>query len=68
MNLPVLAKDEVFALLPALQNPTVSPLADPAYVAVEVILSESEVRELVPRLKRAGATGLVEYPLNKVIF
>ncbi len=68
MNLPVSAKDEVFALLPALQNPTVSPLADPAWVAVEVILSEGEVRELVPRLKRAGATGLVEYPLNKVIY
>jgi ATP phosphoribosyltransferase len=68
MNLPVEAKDSVFAMLPSLQNPTVSPLADPGFVAIEVILSEGEVRELVPKLKRAGATGLVEYPLNKVIY
>jgi ATP phosphoribosyltransferase len=68
MNLPVAAQAEVFGLLPSLQNPTVSPLADPAWVAVEVILSEGEVRDLVPALKRAGATGLVEYPLNKVIY
>jgi ATP phosphoribosyltransferase len=68
MNLPVVSQKEVFALLPSLQNPTVSPLADPLYVAVEVILSEEQVRELVPQLKKAGATGLVEYPLNKVIY
>lgn len=68
MNLPVAAQGTVFALLPALQNPTVSPLADPEWVAVEVILSEAEVRDLVPKLKKAGATGLVEYPLNKVIY
>lgn len=68
MNLPVSAQGTVFGLLPALQNPTVSPLADPAWVAVEVILSEAEVRDLVPKLKKAGATGLVEYPLNKVIY
>ena len=68
MNLPVASQKEVFALLPSLQNPTVSPLADPTFVAVEVILSEEQVRELVPQLKKAGATGLVEYPLNKVIY
>jgi ATP phosphoribosyltransferase len=68
MNLPVASQKEVFGLLPSLQNPTVAPLADPAWVAVEVILSEGEVRDLVPALKRAGATGLVEYPLNKVIY
>ena len=55
-------------MLPALQNPTVSQLADDRFVAVETVLSEREVRDLIPKLKRAGATGLVEYPLNKVIF
>ncbi|MEX2243528.1 MAG: ATP phosphoribosyltransferase [Fimbriimonadaceae bacterium] len=68
MNLPAAAREEVLGLLPALQNPTVSPLADDRFLAVEVILSEAEVRELVPKLKKAGATGLVEYPLNKVIY
>jgi len=68
MNLPAAAREEVLGLLPALQNPTVSPLADDRFLAIEVILSEAEVRELVPKLKRAGASGLVEYPLNKVIY
>ncbi|MCH7945965.1 MAG: ATP phosphoribosyltransferase [Armatimonadetes bacterium] len=68
MNLPAGSKDEVLAMLPALQNPTVSQLADERFIAVEVVLSEKEVRDLIPKLKRAGATGLVEYPLNKVIF
>ena len=48
--------------------PTLSPLADAAWLAAETILSELQVRELIPALKRAGATGLVEYPLNKVIY
>ncbi|MDI9635084.1 ATP phosphoribosyltransferase [Kamptonema cortianum] len=60
--------EEVRALLPALKNPTISPLADNGWVAMEVILSEKESRDLIPALKRAGATGLVEYPLNKVIY
>ncbi|HRK21764.1 MAG TPA: ATP phosphoribosyltransferase, partial [Fimbriimonadaceae bacterium] len=68
MNLPIAQKDEILSLLPALQNPTISPLADPAWVAAEVILPEKEVRNLIPALKRAGAAGLVEYPLNKVIY
>lgn len=68
MNVPTATKAEVLALLPALQNPTLAPLADPAWVAVEVILSERQVRDLIPALKRAGATGIVEYPLNKVIY
>ncbi|MCH8980300.1 MAG: ATP phosphoribosyltransferase, partial [Armatimonadetes bacterium] len=68
MNVPAAAKDDVLAMLPALQNPTVSQLADDQFFAVETILSEKEVRDLIPKLKRAGATGLVEYPLNKVIF
>ena len=68
MNVPVAQQKEILALLPSLQNPTISPLADPAWVAAEVILPETEVRELIPALKRAGAAGLVEYPLNKVIY
>lgn len=68
MNVPVAQKEAVLRLLPALKNPTLSPLADPDWIAAEVILSESDVRELIPALKRAGATGIVEYPLNKVIY
>lgn len=68
MNLPVAKQAEVLAQLPALQKPTMSPLADPDWVAAEVILDHKQVRDLIPALKRAGATGLVEYPLNKVIY
>jgi ATP phosphoribosyltransferase len=68
MNLPIDQQAEILSILPSLKNPTISTLADPAWIAAEVILSEREVRELIPALKRAGATGLVEYPLNKVIF
>jgi len=57
----------VLPVLPALQNPTISNLSDPDWVAVMTILSEETVRKIVPELKRAGATGLVEFPLNKVI-
>jgi ATP phosphoribosyltransferase len=68
MNVPVSRQAEILSLLPALKNPTISPLADNGWVAAEVILEEVQVRDLIPKLKRAGATGLVEYPLNKVIF
>lgn len=68
MNLPKASQDEILGLLPSLKNPTISPLADQDWVAAEVILDEIQVRELIPVLKKAGATGLVEYPLNKVIF
>jgi ATP phosphoribosyltransferase len=68
MNLPVAQKDSILSLLPSLKNPTISQLADPEWLAAEVILNEREVRDLIPKLKRAGATGLVEYPLNKVIY
>jgi ATP phosphoribosyltransferase len=68
MNLPTAQKDLILGLLPSLQNPTLSPLANPDWLAAEVILDHHQVRELIPALKRAGATGLVEYPLNKVIY
>jgi len=57
----------VLSLLPALKNPTVSPLAKDEWVAINTILDESTVRTIIPRLKQAGASGIVEYPLNKVI-
>jgi len=68
MNLPIDKKDEILSILPALHNPTLSPLADPDWVAAEVIIDQTKVRDLIPALKRAGAEGLVEYPLNKVIY
>lgn len=67
MNVPEDRLKEVVAFLPAEKSPTVSRLADSAWVAVEVILEEKQERELIPRLKRAGATGIITYPLNKVI-
>jgi ATP phosphoribosyltransferase len=54
-------------LLPALKNPTVSPLADGEWVALNTIINEDTVRHIVPQLKAAGASGIVEYPLNKII-
>ena len=68
MNVPCDKLDSVLAELPALKNPTLSPLADQKWVAAEIIVEENKVRELIPRLKRAGASGIVEYPLNKVIY
>jgi ATP phosphoribosyltransferase len=57
----------VLALLPALRRPTVSPLSDEGWVAVNTILEEATVRQLIPRLKAARAEGIVEYPLNKIV-
>jgi ATP phosphoribosyltransferase len=67
MNVPQAKLAEVLSFLPSEKSPTVSRLADEAWVAVEVILEEKQERELVPRLKRAGASGIITYPLNKVI-
>lgn len=60
--------EKIVSLLPALKNPTISHLTDPDWVAVEVILNEKQSRALIPQLSRAGAQGIVEYPLNKVVF
>ncbi len=57
----------VLQVLPALKNPTVSQLSDDAWVAVNTILDEATVRDIIPRLKEAGAQGIVEYPLNKIV-
>jgi ATP phosphoribosyltransferase len=67
MNVPEDRLAEVVSFLPAEKSPTISRLSDPAWVAVEVILEEKQERELIPQLKRAGATGIITYPLNKVI-
>ena len=57
----------VLAVLPALKNPTISHLSDENWLAVNTILDETTVRTIIPRLKAAGAQGIVEYPLNKII-
>jgi ATP phosphoribosyltransferase len=57
----------VLAVLPALKNPTVSQLSDQDWLAVNTILDEATVRTIIPRLKDAGAQGIVEYPLNKIV-
>ncbi len=67
MNVPKSNLEAVLSELPALKNPTISPLAGDEWVAAEIIVEEKAVRELIPKLVRAGASGIVEYPLNKVI-
>ncbi len=59
--------EEVLEVLPALKRPTISHLSDPEWLAVNTILDESTVRTIIPRLKKAGAQGIVEYPLNKIV-
>lgn len=59
--------EEVLGQLPALQQPTVSPLSDPDWVAINTIVDEAYVRHIIPQLKQAGARGVVEYPISKII-
>ena len=68
MNVPRERLDEVMEILPALHAPTVSSQTDESWVAVEIIADESIVRDLIPQLKRCGAEGIIEYPLNKVVY
>jgi ATP phosphoribosyltransferase len=67
MNVRQADLKEVLGILPALQKPTVASLSDEAWVAVDTILDENTVRHIIPQLKQAGARGIVEYPLNKII-
>jgi len=67
MNVARADVDKVLKLLPALRQPTISALTNEDWVAVETVLEEREARELIPELRRAGAEGIVEYRLNKVI-
>ena len=68
MNLPKSNLKNLLETLPALRNPTVSPLAQENWVAVETVINEKTVREIIPRLKQLGAEGIIEYPLNKVVY
>ena len=67
MNVAKVNLKKLLALLPAMKTPTVSPLSGSAWVAVETVVAEKIVRQLIPKLKGAGAQGIIEYPLNKVI-
>jgi ATP phosphoribosyltransferase len=68
MNLKEAHLPAVTALLPALRKPTISQLTEKGWVALEVIMPEKEVKKNIPALKRAGAEGIIEYPLNKIIY
>jgi ATP phosphoribosyltransferase len=68
MNLPEAKLGELLKALPALRNPTIAHLATPEWVAVETIIDESIVREIIPQLKALGAEGIIEYPLNKLVY
>ncbi|MFA5143378.1 MAG: ATP phosphoribosyltransferase [Candidatus Omnitrophota bacterium] len=70
LKMNVLKKDlkAVLGLLPAMMKPTISELSDPAWADVDTIIDEKTVKYLIPQLKRAGAQGIIEYPLNKVIY
>jgi ATP phosphoribosyltransferase len=68
MNLPKKSLDAVVKALPALRNPTISQLSNADWIALETIIDESVVREIIPQLKSLGAEGIVEYPLNKVVY
>ncbi len=67
MNVQKSKLDKILKILPALQKPTIAELSDKEWVDVNTIINESLVRELIPKLKEAGAEGIVEYPLNKII-
>jgi ATP phosphoribosyltransferase len=68
MNAPKKALSAIIAAVPALRDPTISPLSNPDWIALETIIDESVVREILPKLKSLGAEGIVEYPLNKVVY
>jgi len=68
MNVPRAKLEQVIAQLPALHTPTISNQLDEDWVALEIIADEQVVRELIPQLKKVGAEGIIEYPLNKVVY
>jgi len=67
LNLEKVKLDQILETLPALRNPTISSLADENWVAVETVIEKKVSRDLIPALKRSGAEGIVEYPLNKIV-
>lgn len=68
MNVPDKTLKKIMGILPAMQTPTIASLAGGDWHSLEVIIDEHLVRELIPKLKRGGATGIIEYPLNKVVY
>ncbi len=68
MNAPRANLDSITGLLPALHAPTISNQTDCEWVAIEVVIDEEIVRDIIPKLRKAGAQGIIEYPLNKVIY
>ena len=68
MNLEEYKLKSLLEKLPALRNPTVAHLAQPGWVAIETVIDEKVVREIIPELKDLGAEGIIEYPLNKVVY
>jgi ATP phosphoribosyltransferase len=68
MNIEEMRLEALLKALPALRNPTIAQLAHPGWVAVETIIDEKVVREIIPQLKALGAEGIIEYPLNKVVY
>ena len=67
MNAPAAHLDAILEMLPSLNSPTVSPLRDGRWLSVETVVEIGIVRDLIPRLREAGAEGIIEYALNKVI-
>jgi ATP phosphoribosyltransferase len=68
MNLPESKLKQLISTLPSLRNPTISHLAQDGWIAVETVISEKIVREIIPQLKELGAEGIIEYPLNKLVY
>ena len=66
-NIPRARIEELQSFLPSMRQPTISPLLDPEWAALEIVVDESTVRKFIPELKNCGATDIIEYPLNKVI-
>jgi len=66
-NIPRARIEELQAFLPSMRQPTISPLLDPEWAALEIVVDEATVRKFIPELKNCGATDIIEYPLNKVI-
>jgi len=67
-NIPRARIEELQTFLPSMRQPTLSPLLDPEWAALEIVVDESTVRKFIPELKTCGATDIIEYPLNKVIY
>ena len=67
MNVPENKLDEVKTVAPSLKNPTISPLSDPGWLDLITVVDASEVRFLIPKLKEAGATGIIEFPIAKIV-